>query len=80
MKFSGKMCLKIILKVTKNQGFSLFLEDTLLKNHREGGGGAAILGLMSEKYKKISKYLSYVELLLISLALFHLIKFLHMLH
>ena len=46
----------------------------------QGGGGAAILGLMSEKYKKISKYLSYVELLLISLALFHLIKFLHMLH
>ena len=28
MKFSGKMCLKIILKVTKNQGFALSLEDT----------------------------------------------------
>ena len=27
MKFSGKMCLKIKLKVTKNQGFTLSLED-----------------------------------------------------
>ena len=29
MKFSGKICFKVILKVTKNQGFSIFLEDTL---------------------------------------------------
>ena len=28
MKFLGKMCLKIILKVTKNQGLTLSLEDT----------------------------------------------------
>ena len=28
MKFSGKMCLKIMLKVTKNQDFTLSLEDT----------------------------------------------------
>ena len=28
MRFSGKMCLKTILKVTKNQGFTLSLEDT----------------------------------------------------
>ena len=28
MKFSGKMCLKIILKVTENQRFTLSLEDT----------------------------------------------------
>ena len=27
MKFSGKICLKIILKVTKKQGFTLSLED-----------------------------------------------------
>ena len=26
MKFSGKMCFKIILKVTKNHGFTLSLE------------------------------------------------------
>ena len=35
MKFSGKMYFKIILKVTKNQGFTFFLEDILLKKHRE---------------------------------------------
>ena len=27
MKFSEKMCLMIILKVTKNQGFAISLED-----------------------------------------------------
>ena len=37
MKFSGKMCLKIILKVTKNQGFSLSLEDTLFEKPQGGG-------------------------------------------
>ena len=31
MKFSGKMCLKMILKFTKNYGFTLSLEDTLFK-------------------------------------------------
>ena len=31
MKFSGKMCLMIILKVTKNQGFTLSLEDTVFE-------------------------------------------------
>ena len=31
MKFSGKMCLIIILKVTKNQGFILYLEDTFFE-------------------------------------------------
>ena len=49
MKFSGKMCLKIILKVTKNQGFSISLEDTLFENHWGGRGGQidppAVLGL-----------------------------------
>ena len=33
MKFSGKMCLMIILKATKDQGFTLSLEDTFFKNH-----------------------------------------------
>ena len=53
MKFSGKMFLMIILKVTKNQGFTLPLEDTFFeKPHRAGGGGLtttpfppAVLGL-----------------------------------
>ena len=35
MKFSGKMCLMIILKVTKNQGFILSLEDTFFKKPQE---------------------------------------------
>ena len=33
MKFSGKVCFKIILKVTRNQGSTLSIED------REGGWG-----------------------------------------
>ena len=35
MKFSEKMCLMIILKVTKNQGLSL--EDTFFQKPQEGG-------------------------------------------
>ena len=31
MKFSGKMCLMIILKVTKNHRFTLCLEDTIFE-------------------------------------------------
>ena len=37
MKFSGKMCLKIILKATKNQGFTLSLEDTFFEKPQVGG-------------------------------------------
>ena len=36
MKFSGKMCLMIILKVTKNQGFILSLEDTFFEKPQGG--------------------------------------------
>ena len=38
MKFSGKMCLMIILKVTKNQDFTLCLEDTIFEKPQGGGG------------------------------------------
>ena len=31
MKFSGKMCFNIILKVTKNQGSALSIEDTFFE-------------------------------------------------
>ena len=31
MKFSGKMCFEIILKVTENQGFTLSLEETFFE-------------------------------------------------
>ena len=37
MKFSGKMCLLIILKVTKIQGFTLSLENTSFEKPQEGG-------------------------------------------
>ena len=36
MKFSGKMCFKIILKVAKNQGFILSLEDTFFEKPQRG--------------------------------------------
>ena len=36
MKFSGKVCFKIILKVTKNQSFTLSLEDTFFKKPQSG--------------------------------------------
>ena len=40
MKFSGKMCLMIIFKVTKKkQGFTLCLADTIFKIPQGGGGG-----------------------------------------
>ena len=43
MKFSAKMRLMIILKVTKNQSFTLSLEDTFFEKSQ--GGPAAVLGL-----------------------------------
>ena len=49
MKFSGNMCLMIILKVTKNQGFTLCLEDTIFKKPQGRGQidtlPPAVLGL-----------------------------------
>ena len=36
MKFSGKMYLKIILKVTENQGFTLSLEGTFFEKPQGG--------------------------------------------
>ena len=38
MEFSGKMCFKIIIKVTKNQGFTLFLENTFFEKPQKRGG------------------------------------------
>ena len=37
MKFSGKMYHMIILKVTKNQDFTLSLEDKFFKKSQGGG-------------------------------------------
>ena len=39
MKFSGKICFKIILKITKKQGFTLSLEDTIFENPEGTAGG-----------------------------------------
>ena len=39
MKFSGKMCLMIILKVTKSEGFTHSSEDTFFAKPQEGKGG-----------------------------------------
>ena len=36
MKFSGKMCLKIMLKVTKNQGFTLSVENCFCEKPQGG--------------------------------------------
>ena len=36
MEFSGKMCLMVILKVTKNHGFILSLEDTFFEKPQVG--------------------------------------------
>ena len=36
MKFSGKMCFKIILKVTKKQDFNLSLQDTFFEKPQGG--------------------------------------------
>ena len=55
MKFLGKMCcLMIILKVTKNHGFTLSLEDTFFEKPKGWGGGGvqtdplpAVLGLIN---------------------------------
>ena len=47
IKFSGKMCLKIILKVTEKQGFTLSLEDTFFgKPQGRSVDPPAVLGLM----------------------------------
>ena len=52
MKFSGKMCLEIILKVTKNQGFTLSLGDIFFEKPQWGKGfksdppPPAVLGLI----------------------------------
>ena len=50
MKFSGKMCLKIILKATKNQGFTLSLEDTFLEKPQEESNWEIVRNSDKEKY------------------------------
>ena len=56
MKFSGKMCLKIILKVTKNQGFTLSIEGRFFeKPQRRRGGGVKLTSLSRFRVKILTK-------------------------
>ena len=48
MKFSGKMCLMIILKVTKNHGFTLCLEETFFEKPQGGRGGQIVFLIILE--------------------------------
>ena len=50
MKFSGKMCLKIILKVTENQGFTLSLEGTCFEKPQGGDQIEPPLAFLGLKY------------------------------
>ena len=43
MKFSGKMCFKILLKITKNQDFTLSLEDAIFKKPQGEGSQIDLL-------------------------------------
>ena len=56
MNFSGKMWLTTVLKFTKKQGFTLFLEDSLFKKPQagEGGGSNGLSSLLS--FKKVGNY------------------------
>ena len=57
MKFSGKMCLMIILKVTKNQGFTPSFKKIHFSKNLKGEGvdqidpsSRAVLGLTHNSY------------------------------
>ena len=54
MKFSGKMYFKIILKATKNQRFTLSLEDTFFEKPQGGGqiDPPAVFGLRTMRFSK----------------------------
>ena len=54
MKFSGKMWLMIVLKVTKNQGFTLSLENTFLEKPQgcQIDPTSALLGLSAKYIQK----------------------------
>ena len=66
MKFSGKMYLIIILKVTKNHGLNVSLEDVFFEKPQGWGQidphPPAIYGLKSKEYIKI------IEIFAISLS------------
>ena len=58
MKFSGKMCFKKILKVTKNQPSTLSIEDTFSKKPQvgDGGGGVNLTPPRKIRFKRFQKW------------------------
>ena len=61
MKFSGKICFKIMLQVTKNQGFILSLEDTFFEKPQGGvkltpSFPPAVLGLRIHELEPIREW------------------------
>ena len=67
MKFSGKMCLKIVLKVTTNQGFTISLEDTFFRNTTGGGQTDPLTVLGLKRYTML--YLKSLTFLFIALGI-----------
>ena len=59
MKFSGEMCLMIILKITKKQDFSLPLQSTVLKKIQGEGGGGVKLSLTHTEKRRAGVSLHY---------------------
>ena len=56
MKFSEKMCLMIIIKVTKKQSFTLSSEDTFLKKKNTGRGQIDLLPPITHTHTHIHKH------------------------
>ena len=59
MEFSGKMCFKMILKVTKTQGFTISLEDTFFEKPQGRGSvcdSPSRFGLTSLELKDIGSH------------------------
>ena len=65
MKFSGEMWLKIMLKISKNQGFTLSLEDTFFKKPQEWGRGGGQIDTPSRFRVKSDSQLSNKSLYLL---------------
>ena len=61
MKFPGKMCFEITLKVTKKQGFTLSFEDTFFEKPQEGGQSDTPPRHIRFKNAKFSEFYFYMN-------------------
>ena len=59
MKFAGKICLIIILKVAKRQGFTLSAEDTFLEKQHGGGSNLTPAWLTSIVVKVFAFFMKF---------------------